>query len=165
MWVWRTVSYLFTCLQSCCFYSPHSNFNSNWWAPLILWHLVPIAPLPVLELLFIKDILHGINWGSRIKKINWKYKLKANSGEFSVLVIDSLDCEHTGTLTLRVPNCDFIDYHFYLVYTARVCWSLWLMVFTHFKSCSSDRIIFFFCLFVFFDTTSLPVHDTQKIWP
>lgn len=133
--------------------------------PLVLLHLAPIAPLPVLELLFIKDILHGINWGSQIKKINWKYKLRANSGEFSVLVIDFLDCEHTGTLTLSVPNCDFIDYHFYLVYTARVCWSLWLMVFTHSKTCSSDQTIL--CLFYSFylDTTSLPVQVSHVTWP
>lgn len=58
------------------------------------------------------------------KNINGKYKPRVSSGEFSVLVIDFLDCERRGTLTFSIPNCDFIDYHFYLVYIARVCWSL-----------------------------------------
>lgn len=72
-----------------------------------------------------KDALSRISWRSQIKKKKkGKYQMKASSREFSVLSIDSLDCEHTRTLTLSVPNCDFIDYHFYLVYTARVCWSL-----------------------------------------
>lgn len=50
--------------------------------------------------------------------------MKASSRELLVLSIDSLDYEHTGTLTFSVLNCDFIDYHFYLIYTARVCWLL-----------------------------------------
>lgn len=67
--------------------------------------------------------------------------MKASSGEFLVLVIDFLDCVHKGTLTRSVPNCDFIDYHFHLVYPAGVCWSLWLMGFTHSKSSSSDQVV------------------------
>lgn len=76
-----------------------------------------------------KDALSRISSRSQTKeekkkKREEKYKMKASSRELLVLSIDSLDYEHTGTLTFSVLNCDFIDYHFYLVYTARECWLL-----------------------------------------
>lgn len=46
------------------------------------------------------------------------------NGENVPTVIDPFGGEHTGTLTLRALNCDFIDYHFCLVYAAGGCRSV-----------------------------------------